>query len=118
MTAVITGASKGIGFELAKQLGAVDDNVISFARSDGFKFLDLESVSSINTLKKEITQELYFGSLTQTLHHDLMDDPALYRMDVKILIQNILSYCDVYLTNHIEISRPKHSQKIKLIIKI
>jgi NAD(P)-dependent dehydrogenase (short-subunit alcohol dehydrogenase family) len=53
MTAVITGASKGIGFELAKQLGAVDDNVISFARSDGFKYLDLESVSSINALKKE-----------------------------------------------------------------
>ena len=53
MTAIITGASKGIGFELAKQLRAVDDNVISFARSDGFKYLDLESVSSINALKKE-----------------------------------------------------------------
>ena len=53
MTAVITGASKGIGFELAKQLGAVDDNVISFSRSDGFKYLDLESISSINVLKKE-----------------------------------------------------------------
>jgi short-subunit dehydrogenase len=53
MTTVITGASKGIGFELAKQLGTVDDNVISFARSDGFRYLDLESVSSINAIKKE-----------------------------------------------------------------
>ena len=53
MTTVITGASKGIGQELAKQLAAVDKNIISFARSDGFKYLNLESAQSLNALKKE-----------------------------------------------------------------
>ena len=53
MTIVITGASKGIGQELAKQLAAVDKNIISFARSDGFKYLNLESAQSLNALKKE-----------------------------------------------------------------
>ena len=53
MTTVITGASKGIGQELAKQLTAVDKNIISFARSDGFKYLNLESAQSLNALKKE-----------------------------------------------------------------
>ena len=47
MTTVITGASKGIGLELAKQLIAMNKNVISCARSDGFTFLDLERKSSI-----------------------------------------------------------------------
>jgi short-subunit dehydrogenase len=53
MTIVITGASKGIGQELAKQLTAVDKNIISFARSDGFRYLNLESAQSLNALKKE-----------------------------------------------------------------
>ena len=53
MTIVITGASRGIGQELAKQLTAVDKNIISFARSDGFKYLNLESAQSLNALKKE-----------------------------------------------------------------
>lgn len=53
MTIVITGASRGIGQELAKQLTAVDKNIISFARSDGFRYLNLESAQSLNALKKE-----------------------------------------------------------------
>ena len=53
MTIVITGASKGIGQELARQLSAIDKNIISFARSDGFKYLNLESIQSINALKRE-----------------------------------------------------------------
>ena len=54
MTTVITGASKGIGLELAKQLIAMKKNVISCARSDGFTFLDLERQSSIYALRDEL----------------------------------------------------------------
>ena len=54
MTTVITGASKGIGLELAKQLIAMNKNVISCARSDGFTFLDLERQSSIYALRDEL----------------------------------------------------------------
>ena len=54
MTTVITGASKGIGLELTKQLIAMNKNVISCARSDGFTFLDLERQSSIYALRDEL----------------------------------------------------------------
>jgi len=68
----------------------------------------------INTLEKEPNHELYFGRLSKMLHDDLKDDPAPYRKDVKILIQNMLAYSEKYLSEYIEISRPNHSQLIKL----
>ncbi|PCJ38458.1 MAG: hypothetical protein COA81_13085 [Alphaproteobacteria bacterium] len=70
----------------------------------------------IDTLKNEDDQELYFGHLTKALHDDLKDDPAPYRKDVKALIQNMLSYCEEYLGDYIEISRPNYSQKVKLLV--
>jgi hypothetical protein len=68
----------------------------------------------IETLQESQNQELYFGCLTQALHDDLKDDPAPYRKDVKTLVQNMLSYCEIYLQDKIEITRPNYSQKIKL----
>ena len=70
----------------------------------------------VNTLKKNAGQELYFGSLTKALHDGLKDDPTPYRTDIKALIQNMLSYCERYLNDYIEISRPNYSQKIKLLM--
>lgn len=69
----------------------------------------------VSTLKNENDQELFFGSLTKALHDDLKDDPAPYRKDVKALIQNMLSYCESYLSDYIEVSRPNYSQRIKLL---
>jgi len=69
----------------------------------------------VGTLKNAPNQELYFGGLTQALHESLEDDPTPYRKDVKVLIQNMISYCEKYIDDRIEVSRPNFSQKIKLI---
>lgn len=73
---------------------------------------------AINWLVKklEIKGELYFGELTAELHTVLQDDPAPYRQDVKKLVQNLLSYCKVCLPDQFEISRPNHSERIKLLV--
>ena len=68
----------------------------------------------IRKLEAQTENELYFGSLTKILHDELKDDPAPYRKDIKGLVQNLLVYCDRYLSGIIEISRPNHSQRIKL----
>lgn len=69
----------------------------------------------ISKLKNQENNELYFGSLTKLIHDDLKDDPSPYRKDVKSLVQNLLSYCELFLKDKVEISQPNHSQKIKLI---
>jgi len=71
----------------------------------------------IGQLQSAPENQLYFGRLTQILHDDIKDDPAPYRKDVKTLLQNLLAYCERYLTEEIEITRPSYSQKIKLIWK-
>lgn len=70
----------------------------------------------LRKLENELGNELYFGTLTKILHDELKDDPAPYRKDIKSLIQNLLEYVDLYLGDVIEISRPKHSQRIKLLV--
>ena len=70
----------------------------------------------ITTLKHSDFQEFFFGSLTQQLHNQLQDDPTPYRKDIKILLQNTLAYCEKYLKEEIEITTPRHSQKIKLLM--
>lgn len=69
----------------------------------------------IRKLEMEPDKELYFGTLTKFLHDDLKDDPAPYRKNVKSLLQNLLSYAGEYLPGIMEITTPRHSQKIKLM---
>jgi len=69
----------------------------------------------IAQLKTQPEQELYFGKLTQLLHESLQDDPSPYRKDVKSLVQNLLAYCQTFLKEEVEVKRPNHSQRIKLI---
>ena len=71
----------------------------------------------IRKLEIEPENELYFGALTKILHDELKDDPAPYRKDIKSLLQNLLAYIETYLPDVIEITTPRHSQKIKLIVK-
>lgn len=70
----------------------------------------------IKQLENAEGQELYFGTLAAALHDDLKDDPTPYRKDVKTLLQNLLLYCQTYLAETIEVTRPVHSQKVKLLV--
>lgn len=70
----------------------------------------------INILKESEGNEMYFGALTQALHDQLKDDPSPYRKDVKTLLQNMLSYCELYLSDKIEITRPNYSQRVRLLV--
>lgn len=70
----------------------------------------------ISQLKEQPESDLYFGNISRLLHDELKDDPAPYRKDVKTLVQNLLAYCEVYLPDIIEVSRPNHSQRAKLLV--
>lgn len=70
----------------------------------------------ISKLQDQPELELYFGTLTKLLHDELKDDPTPYRKDVKTLVQNLLAYCQTFLPHIVEVSRPNHSQRIKLLV--
>lgn len=70
----------------------------------------------ISKLKNQPRTELYFGGITSLLHDELKDDPAPYRKDVKTLVQNLLAYCNVFIPEIVEISRPNYSQRAKLLV--
>lgn len=58
---------------------------------------------------------LYFGSLTESLHRTLLEDPVLYRRNVKIILQTLLHWCQFLDDVGVLIDRPNHSQRIQLI---
>ena len=60
--------------------------------------------------------EIYFGALTSAIHNHLMEDPAPYRSDVKIIVKNLYSWVS-HLAEHLsmEVDRPNHSERIRLI---
>jgi hypothetical protein len=60
------------------------------------------------------TQELYFGNLTQRLHSTLLDDPGPRRSEVKILLQQLLSWIEAVELPRIAIDRPQHSQRVRM----
>jgi hypothetical protein len=79
----------------------------AFLNSVSYKWLQ-ETLSKNNN-------EMRYGSLTSVLHSSLLDEARPYRQDVKKLLSNLLSWCEVYAINKIQIARPRHSQMIKLI---
>ena len=82
---------------------------VSFKATKAFNWL-------LKKLKESESKELYFGNLTKILHNELRDDPAPYRRDVKILLSNLLAYCQKYANDSIKIEKPRHSQRIKLLM--
>lgn len=70
----------------------------------------------ISKLKNQPRTELYFGGITSLLHDELKDDPVPYRKDVKTLVQNLLAYCNMFIPEIVEVSRPNHSQRAKLLV--
>lgn len=69
----------------------------------------------LEKLGKSEPKELYFGQLTATLHEELKDDPVPYRSNVKILLSNLLAYCQKYAQDSVKIDKPNHSQRVMLI---
>jgi hypothetical protein len=58
--------------------------------------------------------ELYFGALTERLHNTLLDDPVVYRRDVKAVLQTLLQWCQLFEAAGVIVDRPNHSQRVRL----
>jgi HKD family nuclease len=97
-----------------------DCKILNVGRIDEESDIQLALLSSrlVRWLFKLLDQSdqkmIYFGSLTAALHNDLRDDPGPYRKDVKSLVENLLSYCKIYLSNYINVTRPNYSEKVSL----
>ena len=81
----------------------------SFEKSKIFNWL-------IEQIKKQESNEIYFGSLSSLIHNSLLDDPKPYRKNIKILQANLYSYIKIINLKNIVIDVPfKKSERIKLI---
>jgi len=60
--------------------------------------------------------ELYFGTLTSAMHVWLIEDPAPYRREVKVLTKNLYSWISALDKNItlLSVDRPNHSERISL----
>ena len=67
----------------------------------------------VHTLKAS-DGEMYFGALTERLHNTLLDDPVVYRRDVKIVLQTLLNWCQFLEAAGVIVDRPNHSQRVRL----
>ena len=79
------------------------------------KFIDSKFFKWFISQLVEKNGELYFGEVSELLHNVLIDDPKPYRKDVKGFIQNFLGWVSFLDLKIIEVDRPNHSQRIKLI---
>jgi hypothetical protein len=65
-------------------------------------------------LKTE-AREMYFGELSEALQRSLLDDPGVHRRDAKVLLQNLLTWCEQSGDGQVLIDRPRYSQRIRLV---
>ena len=77
----------------------------SFHQSKAFHWL-------LNILLKK--KVIYFGELTALLHDELQDDPAPYRMTVKMLLNNLINWAGYYSQDLFIIDQPNISTRLKL----
>lgn len=64
---------------------------------------------------KSADGDVYFGSLAAALHSTLLDDPVVYRSDVKNILQILLRWCQLLEIDEIVVDRPNHSQRVRLV---
>ncbi len=79
-----------------------------FKKSKAFKWL-------LNALREAEGNQMYFGAITACLHNSVADDPAPYRRSVKDILCNLLQYIEYINIEEIEITRPSHSQLVRLL---
>lgn len=80
------------------------------------KFIDSRAFNWLLTrLNSSENRELYFGTLTAMLHNALLDDPSPYRRTVKELLANLMGWIQHLNPPRVDIDRPKHSIRVRLI---
>ena len=75
-----------------------------FVNSIGWRWLMLQSI-----------EPCYFGALSEALHSALLDDPAVFRKDVKGLLSNLLSWAVYLCPENCIVDRPNYSQRIQVV---
>lgn len=57
----------------------------------------------------------YYGELTALLHDKLLDEPSVYRKEVKQLLSTLLRWGQVLCEEHCKVEQPNYSQRIQII---
>jgi hypothetical protein len=90
--------------------GEYDPNVIAK------RFSETKIFSILRKILEAEGGEVYFGTLTAAIHNHLMEDPAPYRSDVKIIVKNLYAWV-FYLGSYLSmaVDRPNYSQRIRIL---
>ncbi|MHC8515876.1 phospholipase D-like domain-containing protein [Sporosarcina sp. ITBMC105] len=64
-------------------------------------------------LSNAFDKETYYGRLSAELHAALVDNPNLYRKDIKVLLSNLLNWISELGVEEITVDRPNYSQRIR-----
>jgi hypothetical protein len=59
--------------------------------------------------------EMYFGALSEALQGSLLDNADVRRRDAKIMLQNLLTWCEVMPNTRVVVDRPRHSQRVRIV---
>ena len=68
-----------------------------------------------SVLEQKANNEIYFGELSALIHDVIINDPKPYRKEVKELQSNLINWIIELDINEIQIDRPNHSQRIRLL---
>lgn len=88
MNIIITGASRGIGFEIAKRFASIgENNIIALARNES-KLNDLKKVCTGENIKSHLCPIVFDLNTNEPLEESLLPKIKQYISDVDILINN------------------------------
>jgi len=79
--------------------------------------LDTKIYKWLNAVILKNGGSISFGGVTAALHSALLDDPAPYRSEVKVLVQNLFSWISIVgpKSSGIECVKPNHAQVLRLV---
>lgn len=108
----------------------VDDLIFSVSpyilHDHDINLLNLKDINNINNVKEKFEEstifkwllsvvkgEVYFGELAQILHNSIVDDPSLYRKNVKEFLNNIFNWIEILNIKHFDVDKPNYSKRIR-----
>ena len=80
----------------------------AFMKCNAYRWLN-------SVLEQKEDNEIYFGELSALIHDVIINDPKPYRKEVKELQANLINWIVELDIEEIQIDRPKHSQRIRLL---